>query len=170
MLLEILIPFVTAFIIDEGIEAGNMQKVCLYGAVMLVLAFLSLFVGFKAGTHAASASSGFACNLRDGMYENIGQFSFTNIDKFSTAGLVTRMTTDVTNLQNAFQMILRIAVRAPLMLICSMFMSFMINVQLSLIFVVALLVLGCVLAFIIKKTMPIFNEVFSKYDDLNASV
>lgn len=170
VLMEILIPFVTAFIIDEGIEAGNMRKVCLYGAIMLVLAFLSLFVGFKAGTHAAAASSGFACNLRDGMYENIGHFSFTNIDKFSTAGLVTRMTTDVTNLQNAFQMILRIAVRAPLMLVCSMFMSFMINVQLSLIFVAALLVLGCVLAFIMKKTMPIFHEVFSKYDDLNASV
>lgn len=170
VLMEILIPFVTAFIIDEGIEAGNMRKVCLYGAGMLVLAFLSLFVGFKAGTHAAAASSGFACNLRDGMYENIGHFSFTNIDKFSTAGLVTRMTTDVTNLQNAFQMILRIAVRAPLMLVCSMFMSFTINVQLSLIFVAALLVLACALAFIMKKTMPIFHEVFSKYDDLNASV
>lgn len=170
VLLEIMLPFVTAFIIDEGIEAGNMKKVCLYGAIMLALAFLSLFVGIRAGTHAALASSGFACNLRDGMYENIGRFSFTNIDKFSTAGLVTRMTTDVTNLQNAFQMIIRVAVRAPLMMICSIIMCFMINVWLSLVFVAALLILACALLFIMRKTMPIFNEVFSKYDDLNASV
>jgi len=170
VLLEIIIPFVTAFIIDEGIEAGNMQKVCLYGAIMLMLAFLCLLFGIQAGRYAASASSGFACNLRDGMYVNIGRFSFTNIDKFSTAGLVTRMTTDVTNLQNAFQMFLRVAVRAPLMLICSMLMCFMINVQLSLVFLAALLVLACALVLIMRSTMPIFNQVFSKYDDLNASV
>lgn len=168
--MEILIPFVTAFIIDKGIEAGDMQKVCLYGVIMLVLAGLSLFFGIQGGRYGASASSGFACNLREGMYENIQTFSFSNIDKYSTAGLATRMTTDVTNLQNAYQMILRIAVRSPLMLLCSMFMCFMINVQLSLVFLAALVVLACVLFFIMRKTMPIFNEVFGKYDELNASV
>lgn len=170
VLMEILIPFVTASIIDNGIEAGNMQKVYLYGAVMLILAFLSLYFGIQAGRYAASASSGFACNLREGMYANIQNFSFSNIDKYSTAGLVTRMTTDVTNLQNAYQMSLRIAVRSPLMLICSMIMCLVINVQLSLIFFAALVVLGCILIFIMRKTTPIFSEVFSKYDDLNASV
>lgn len=170
VLMEILIPFVTASIIDKGIETGNMQKVCQYGAVMLVLAALSLVFGIQAGRYGASASSGFACNLRDGMYENIQTFSFSNIDKYSTAGLVTRMTTDVTNLQNAYQMILRIAVRAPLMLICSMVMCFAINMQLSFVFLAALLVLACVLFYIMRKTMPLFNQVFCKYDDLNASV
>lgn len=170
VLMEILIPFVTASIIDKGIETGNMQKVCQYGAVMLVLATLSLVFGIQAGRYGASASSGFACNLRDGMYENIQTFSFSNIDKYSTAGLVTRMTTDVTNLQNAYQMILRIAVRAPLMLICSMVMCFAINMQLSFVFLAALLVLACVLFYIMRKTMPLFNQVFCKYDDLNASV
>lgn len=170
VLMEILIPFITASIIDKGIEAGNMQQVCFYGAIMLILAFLSLYFGVQAGKYAASASSGFACNLRDGMYANIQGFSFTNIDKFSTAGLITRMTTDVTNLQNAYQMILRIAVRAPLMLICSMVMCLLISVRLSLIFLVALVILAAGLALIMKNTMPVFNEVFSKYDDLNASV
>lgn len=170
VLMEILIPFVTASIIDKGISAGNMQKVCLYGAVMLLLAFLSLFFGIQAGRYAAAASSGFACNLREGMYANIQTFSFSNIDKYSTAGLVTRMTTDVTNLQNAYQMILRIAVRAPLMLLCSMFMCFLIHARLSLIFLVVLIFLAFVLLFIMKKTMPVFDEVFSRYDDLNASV
>lgn len=170
VLMEILIPYITASIIDKGIEAGNMQQVCFYGAIMLILAFLSLYFGVQAGKYAASASSGFACNLRDGMYANIQGFSFTNIDKFSTAGLITRMTTDVTNLQNAYQMILRIAVRAPLMLICSMVMCLLISVRLSLIFLVALVILAAGLALIMKSTMPVFNEVFSKYDDLNASV
>lgn len=170
VLMEILIPFVTASIIDKGIEAGDMQKVCLYGTVMLLLAFLSLFFGIQAGRFGASASTGFACNLRDSMYENIQTFSFSNIDKFSTAGLVTRMTTDVTNLQNAYQMILRIAVRAPLMLICSMIVCFIINVQLSMVFLVALVFLSCALIFIMSRTTPLFNQVFSKYDDLNASV
>lgn len=168
--MEILIPFVTASIIDKGIEAGDMSKVYQYGAIMLVLAFLSLFFGIRAGKTAATASAGFASNLREGMYENIQTFSFSNIDKFSTAGLVTRMTTDVTNVQNAYQMILRITVRAPLMLICSMIMCFVINVKLSLIFLCVLILLGCALGFIIKCAMPVFNEVFSKYDDLNASV
>lgn len=168
--MEILIPYVTASIIDKGIEAGNMNNVLIYGGVMIGLAFLSLFFGIQAGRYASYASTGFAYNLRDGMYENIQRFSFANIDKFSTAGLITRMTTDVTNLQNAYQMIIRIAVRAPLMLLCSMIMSFSINVKLSLVFFAVLVFLGFVLFFIIKKVTPVFNEVFAKYDALNASV
>ena len=168
--LEILIPFVTASIIDKGIEAGDMNNVYKYGAIMLVLAFLSLFCGIQAGKYAAAASTGFACNLRDGMYKNIQTFSFSNIDKFSTAGLVTRMTTDVTNVQNAYQMILRIAVRAPLMMICSMVMCIIISPKLSAIFFVALVFLGFVLFFIIFKVTPVFTAGFAKYDALNASV
>lgn len=170
VIMEVLIPFITAAIIDQGIDQGNMQKVYLYGAIMLVLAFFSLFFGIQAGRYAASASTGFAYNLREGMYRNIQTFSFSNIDKFSTAGLVTRMTTDVTNLQNAYQMILRIAVRAPMMLVCSMIMSFMINVRISLVFLGALVVLGIILFSIMNLTMPLFRSVFDKYDDLNASV
>lgn len=168
--MEILIPFVTAKIIDEGINGQDMSKVYMYGGLMLVLAFLSLFFGVMAGKFAASASTGFACNLREGMYMNVQEFSFTNIDKFSTASLITRMTTDVTNVQNAYQMLIRIAVRAPLMLICSMIMCFTINVELSLIFVAALVVLAFGLFFIIFKVTPIFDEVFRNYDNLNASV
>ena len=170
VLMEVLIPFVTAAIIDQGIEAGDMNRVYRYGFLMLVLALFSLCFGVLAGRFSAKASTGFACNLRDAMYCNVQTFSFSNIDKFSTAGLVTRMTTDVTNLQNAFQMILRVAARAPLMLLCSMFMCFFINVRLSLIFLVAILVLGVALFFIMSRTTPIFDKVFRKYDDLNASV
>ena len=170
VLMEILIPFITASIIDKGIEAGDMRQVCLYGAIMLILAFLSLTFGVLAGRYAAAASAGFACNLREGMYKNIQTFSFSNIDKFSTAGLVTRMTTDVTNLQMAYQMCLRIAVRSPLMLVCSMAMCFFINVRLSAIFLVAMVVLGCGLFFIMSRTTRVFREVFRKYDELNASV
>lgn len=168
--LEILIPFVTASIIDKGIEAGDMENVYKYGAIMLVLAFLSLFCGIQAGRYAATASTGFACNLRERMYENIQKFSFSNIDKFSTAGLVTRMTTDVTNVQNAYQMIIRIAVRAPLMMVCSMAMCVVISPRLSLIFLVALVFLAIVLFFIIYKVTPIFGRGFKKYDALNGSV
>ncbi len=170
VVMEVLIPFIISSIIDKGIEAGNMTKVYQYGALMLLAAAFSLLFGVLAGKHAARASSGFACNLRDGMYGNIQNFSFSNIDKFSTAGLVTRMTTDVTNVQNSYQMILRIAVRAPLMLVCSMFMCFIINARLSLIFVGAILVLGCVLALIMFSTIKVFDVVFKKYDALNASV
>ena len=170
VLMEILIPFITASIIDKGIEAGDMRQVCFYGAIMLILAFLSLTFGVLAGRYAAAASAGFACNLREGMYKNIQTFSFSNIDKFSTAGLVTRMTTDVTNLQMAYQMCLRIAVRSPLMLVCSMAMCFFINVRLSAIFLVAMVVLGCGLFFIMSRTTKVFREVFRKYDELNASV
>lgn len=170
VLMEVLIPFVTASIIDKGIEAGNIRQVYLYGGIMLIMAFFSLAFGVLAGKYSARASSGFACNLRDSMYKNVQTFSFSNIDKYSTAGLVTRMTTDVTNLQNAYQMILRIAVRAPLMLICSMVMCFFISVRLSLIFLVAIVILAAALLFIMTKTTRIFSEVFRKYDNLNASV
>ena len=170
VVMEVAIPFVIAYIIDDGISAGNMGNVYLYGGLMLVIAFLSLLFGALAGKYAAAAASGFACNLREGMYENIQRFSFSNIDKFSTAGLVTRMTTDVTNLQNAYQMVLRIAVRAPVMLICSLAMCFFINAEMSSVFLVAIAVLAVGLIFIMLTTMKIFDQVFRKYDDLNASV
>lgn len=170
VLMEVLIPFVTASIIDKGIEAGNIHQVYLYGGIMLMMTFLSLTFGVLAGRYAARASSGFACNLRDGIYEKVQSFAFSNIDKYSTAGLVTRMTTDITNIQNAYQMILRIAVRAPLMLVCSMLMCFLISVKLSMIFLVAILILAVALIFIMTRTLPVFTRVFRKYDDLNASV
>ena len=168
--LEILIPFITASIIDKGIQAGDMRKVGIYGGIMLIIAFLSLFCGIQARKYGAAASTGFACNLREKMYENIQTFSFSNIDKFSAAGLVTRMTTDVTNVQNAYQMIIRIAVRAPLMMICSITMCVIISPRLSIIFLVALIFLGFVLFFIIYKVTPVFTSGFEKYDELNASV
>ena len=167
---ELLVPFVIASLIDKGIEAGNLRNVYLYGALMIMLAFFGLVFGILAGRFAASASAGFACNLRQSMFENIQTFSFSNIDKFSTAGLVTRMTTDVTNMQMAFQMCLRIALRAPLMLICSMVMCLLINARLSMIFLAAIMVLAAAVALIMSKTMKIFSHVFHRYDDLNASV
>ncbi len=168
--MEVLIPFITSALIDQGIQKGDMGKIYFYGGIMLAIAMLSLLFGILAGKYAANASSGFACNLRNAMYDNIQTFSFSNIDKFSTAGLVTRMTTDVTNVQNSYQMCLRIAVRAPLMLVCSLVMCFLINVQLSLVFVVAIAVLACGLIFIMKGAIKIFDVVFKKYDALNASV
>lgn len=170
VLMEVLIPFVTASIIDKGIEAGNIRQVYFYGGIMLAMALLSLVFGVLAGRYAAKASSGLACNLRESIYEKVQTFSFSNIDKFSTAGLVTRMTTDVTNVQNAAQMILRVAVRAPLMLVCSMVMCFFISARLSMIFLAAILVLATALISIMVKTTKVFNEVFRKYDHLNASV
>ncbi len=170
VVMEVLIPFVTAAIIDQGINGNNLQKVFIFGGVMLVMAFLSLLFGVLAGKFAANASAGFACNLRDAMFSNIQTFSFSNIDKYSTAGLVTRMTTDVTNLQNAFQMIIRIAVRAPIMLISSVIMCVIIEPRISMIFFGALVVLGVVLMLIVKNATKIFDKVFTKYDDLNASV
>ena len=170
VVMEVIIPFVMALLIDEGVEKGNMNKIQLYGIIMIVLAMISLFAGMMAGKYAASASSGFACNLREAMYRNIQRFSFSNIDKFSTAGLVTRMTTDVTNVQNAYQMIIRIAVRAPLMLISSMVMCFVVNADMSFIFLGAIVFLAAVLVIIMLRAMKIFNVAFTKYDDLNASV
>lgn len=170
VVMEVLIPFITASLIDKGISAGNMTKVWQYGVLMLVLAFISLAFGLLGSRYAAKASTGFAANLRLGMYRNIQRFSFSNIDKYSTAGLVTRLTTDVTNLQNSCQMCLRIAVRAPIMIISSMFLCFFINAEMSLIFVAALVFLAVVLFFIMSGTMKIFGEVFRRYDDLNSSV
>lgn len=170
VIMEVLLPFITAKIIDDGLQQGDMGTVYRYGAIMLVMAVFSLCFGAFAGKYAASASSGLACNLRESIYEKVQEFSFSNIDKFSTAGLVTRMTTDVTNVQNAFQMIIRIAVRAPLMLVASMVMCFMINQKLSMMFLGAILFLALILALILRRATAAFNVVFQKYDDLNASV
>lgn len=169
VLLETLIPFVTAMIIDEGIQKADMGAVIRYGLLMLVLAFLSLGAGVLAGKYAAFASTGFAANLRQAEYEKIQTFSFSNIDKFSTAGLVTRMTTDVTNLQNAFQMLMRVAVRAPMMLVSSIVMCMVINVKMACIFLVVLVFLAVVLFSIMRVTLPIFRKVFDQYDALNNS-
>lgn len=170
VVMEVIIPFVMALLIDEGVEKGDMNKIVFYGVLMIVLAMISLFAGMMAGKYAASASTGFACNVREAMYRNIQRFSFSNIDKFSTAGLVTRMTTDVTNVQNAYQMIIRIAVRAPLMLISSMVMCFVVNADMSFIFLGAIIFLAIILAIIMLRAMKIFDVAFTKYDDLNASV
>ena len=170
VVMEVLLPFVTAKIIDNGLARSDMPAILRCGAIMVAMAAVSLFAGAMAGRFAASASSGFACNLRESMYARIQDFSFSNIDKFSTAGLVTRLTTDVTNVQNAFQMIIRIAVRAPLTLITSMAMCFFISRELSLIFLAALCFLGVMLALIMRTTTALFQEVFDRYDDLNASV
>ncbi len=170
VIMEVLLPFITAMIIDDGLEQSNMPAILHLGVLMIAMAVVSLFAGAMAGKFSASASSGFACNLRESMYACIQEYSFSNIDKFSTAGLVTRMTTDVTNLQNAFQMVIRIAVRAPLMLIFSMIMCFMINRNLSFVFLAALGLLAVVLAVIMKKASGVFQEVFDRYDDLNASI
>lgn len=170
VIMEILLPFITAIIIDEGLEASNLPVVYRYGILMVVMAFLSLAFGALAGKFAASASAGFAANLRESIYENIQTFSFSNIDKFSVPGLVTRMTTDITNVQNAFMMIIRVAVRSPLMLIFSYAMCLIISPTLSLTFLIAVVFLVVILGVIMVVTMKIFNIVFSKYDDLNASV
>lgn len=170
VVMEVLIPYVTAMIIDHGINAGNMQAVLMYGGLMVLMAFASLYFGTQAGRHAAMAATGFASNVRDDMFKKIQDYSFSNIDKFSTAGLVTRLTTDVTNLQNAFQMIIRIAVRPPLMLIFSIVMCFIISPDLSVIFLVAIAFLAVVLFLITSHAMPAFSKVFSRYDDLNGSV
>ena len=167
VVMEVLLPFMTAKIIDEGLSQSDMPAILRFGAIMVAMAAVSLFAGAMAGRFAASASSGFACNLRESMYVCIQDFSFSNIDKFSTAGLVTRLTTDV---QNAFQMIIRIAVRAPLTLITSMAMCLFISRELSLIFLAALCFLGVMLALIMRTTTALFQEVFDRYDDLNASV
>lgn len=168
--MEVLIPLIMANIIDKGIEAGDIKNVYIYGGIMLIMAMFSLLFGALAGKYAAEASTGFACNLRESMYENIQTFSFSNIDRFSTSGLVTRMTTDVTNVQNSYQMILRMCIRAPFMLICALVVCFFINAKLSLVYVAAICFLGLALGTIIRKAMPVFDEVFKKYDDLNESV
>ena len=168
--LEIAVPLVMASIIDDGIEAGNIGHVYRYGALMVGLAALGLLAGILAGSTAATASSGFAANLLAAMFRNIQEFSFANIDKYSTAGLVTRLTTDVTNVQNAFQMMMRMAVRAPAMMIASAVMAVKVSPRMSVIFLVALICLIIVLPLLMIPTGKLFRQVFRKYDDLNASV
>ena len=168
--MDVLLPTIMAFIIDQGIEKGDMNAIIRYGLLTFLVAAIALVLGVLAGKYAAEASTGFAGNLRDAMYENIQHYSFSNIDKFSTAGLVTRMTTDVTNVQNAFQMILRMCVRAPVHLVFAMFMAVFIGGPLSLVFVVAVAFLVAVLAAIMIPTFRIFDRVFKNYDNLNASV
>ena len=168
--MDVLLPTIMAFIIDQGIEKGDMNAILKYGLLTFLVAVVALALGVLAGKYAAEASTGFAGNLRDAMYENIQHYSFSNIDKFSTAGLVTRMTTDVTNVQNAFQMIERMCVRAPVHLVFALFMAVMIDGPLSLIFVVAVVFLVAVLAGIMVPTFHIFDRVFKNYDALNASV
>ena len=170
VVMDVLIPYVTASLIDKGLNAGNMENVCLYGAIMLGMAFLSLAFGILAGRSVAYASSGFAANLRKAMYRNIQRFAFSDIDKYSTSGLVTRMTTDVNNLQNAYQQILRITVRAPFRLVLSIVMCLVIDARLSLIFIVAMIILGCSLYQIISRVAKLFQQVFERYDELNHSV
>ena len=168
--MDILLPTIMAFIIDLGIEKGDMNAIVKYGLLTFAVAAIALLLGILAGKYAAEASTGFAGNLRDAMYENIQHYSFSNIDKFSTAGLVTRMTTDVTNLQNAFQMMERMCVRAPVHLVFALIMAFSIGGPLALIFVVAIAFLLAVLASIMVPTFKIFDRVFKNYDNLNSSV
>ena len=170
VVMEILLPFITARLLAEGLEAGHLPSVYRYGAVLVVMSLLSLIFGATAGKFAASASAGLSANLREAIYAQIQTFSFSNIDKFSVPGLVTRMTTDITNVQQAFMMVIRIAVRSPLSLIFSFAMCMYINVELSLTFLIALAFLVVVIGAIMVVTLRIFSQVFRKYDDLNASV
>ena len=168
--MEIIIPLLMAAIIDKGVENENIKMVIFIGISMFVIASLSLTFGVLSGKYAASASAGFAKNLRKAMFDNIQDFSFSNIDKYSTAGLITRLTTDVTNVQNSYQMLIRTCVRAPLMLIGAMAMAFSISPKLSFVFLGAIVFLSLVLYLIMKTVHPIFTDVFKKYDDLNSSV
>ncbi len=170
VLMETLIPFLMASIIDDGVNAGDMGHIYKVGGLMVVAAAIGLFAGMAGGRYGAKASAGFAKNLRESMFNHIQTFSFANIDKFSTAGLVTRLTTDVTNLQNAYQMTLRMFTRAPASMLCAMIMAFSINARLSRIYLVAVIILGVILFFIIRHATGFFEQAFPKYDDLNASV
>ena len=170
VLMETLIPFLMASIIDDGVKKGDMRHIYLVGGCMVITALLGLLTGILGGKYGASASTGFAKNIRKAMYDNIQTFSFSNIDKFSTSGLVTRMTTDVTNLQNAYQMILRMCMRAPASLICAMAMAFYVNAKVASVYLIAVILLGIILFSIIKVTMNYFDKVFKRYDKLNESV
>ncbi len=170
VVMETIIPMLMATMIDDGVSKGNLNHVVTTGLIMILCALVALFAGYMGGVYGAKASAGFAKNLREAMFINIQSFSFANIDKYSTAGLVTRMTTDVTNLQNAYQMILRICFRAPINLIAAMTMTMLINAKLATVYLVAIAFLVIVLIFIISKTYKLFSEVFERYDDLNASV
>lgn len=170
VLFETMIPFLMASIIDKGVETGDIGHICKVGAAMAVLALCGLWAGMMGAKYASRASAGFARNLRKAMYDNIQTFSFSNIDKFSTAGLITRLTTDVTNLQMAYQMLLRMFTRAPASLICAMVMAFTINAELASIYLVAVIGLGICLVLIMSRATKYFQQVFKKYDELNASV
>ena len=170
VLFETIIPLMMASIIDDGVKKGDMRHIYLVGGCMVITALLGLLTGILGGKYGASASTGFAKNIRKAMYDNIQTFSFSNIDKFSTSGLVTRMTTDVTNLQNAYQMILRMCMRAPASLICAMAMAFYVNAKVASVYLIAVILLGIILFSIIKVTMNYFDKVFKRYDKLNESV
>lgn len=170
VLFETIIPLMMASIIDDGVKKGDMRHIYLVGGCMVITALLGLLTGTLGGKYGASASTGFAKNIRKAMYDNIQTFSFSNIDKFSTSGLVTRMTTDVTNLQNAYQMILRMCMRAPASLICAMAMAFYVNAKVASVYLIAVILLGIILFSIIKVTMNYFDKVFKRYDKLNESV
>lgn len=170
VVLEILIPYLTASIIDKGIAVGDMEHVAKIGSLMAVMAILAMFCGIRAGVHSARASTGLAANLRESMFGRIQDYSFSNIDRFSTAGLVTRLTTDVTNIQNAFQMILQICTRAPVTLIVALFMAFSISAKLSTVFLVAIAFLGVMIVILIPKAMRYFRQMFRKYDAVNGVV
>lgn len=170
VLLEISLPFLMSYIIDQGVNQGDLGAVVRYGTIMAAAAFASLFCGVMSGRNAAYASAGVARNLRRAMFANVQDFSFQNVDHFSTAGLITRMMSDVTNVQNAYQMVLRMCVRAPLTLICALTMTFIINAELSTVFLYAALFLGLVLGLVVRFAHPIFLKVFERYDDLNAGV
>lgn len=170
VVLEILIPYLTASIIDKGIAVGDMEHVAKIGSLMAVMAVLAMFCGMRAGIHSARASTGLAANLRESMFGRIQDYSFSNIDRFSTAGLVTRLTTDVTNIQNAFQMILQICTRAPVTLIVALFMAFSISAKLSTVFLVAIAFLGVMIVILIPKAMRYFRQMFRKYDTVNGVV
>ena len=168
--MEMMIPYLMASIIDNGVEAGNMTHIYKTGALMIVVAVIGLLAGIGGGRYGAKASTGFAKNLREKMFNHIQTFSFANIDKFSTAGLVTRLTTDITNVQNAYQMILRMCVRSPITLICAMAMSFYISPKLASVYLVAVIFLGVILFFIMKGATKYFSQAFPRYDDMNAAV
>ena len=170
VVMETIIPWLMSTMIDDGINKGDMNHIIVTGLWMLLCALIALFSGIMGGVYGAKASAGFAKNLRQAMFENIQSFSFANIDKYSTAGLVTRMTTDVTNIQNAYQMLLRICFRAPINLIAAMTMTLIINAKLASVYLIAVAFLGIVMAFIITRTYRYFSKVFERYDDLNASV
>ena len=170
VIMGVLIPYVTASLIDKGISAGNMAEVYRYGGLMILMAFFSMMFGILAARFAAYSSTGLAANLREAMYTNIQRFSFSDIDKYSTAGLVTRMTTDVSNIQGAFQMLLRTSFRAPLNMLFSLVMCFFINGRLSVIFLVAMLILSTCLFVLIRRASKLFVRIFEKYDDLNGVI
>ena len=168
--MEMMIPYLMASIIDKGVEVGNMAHIYKIGGLMIVIAVIGLLAGLGGARYGAQASTGLAKNLRETMFNHIQTFSFANIDKFSTAGLVTRMTTDITNIQNAYQMILRMCVRTPITLVCALAMSFYISKELASVYLIAVIILGFILILIMKNATKYFSQAFPRYDDMNAAV